>query len=120
MNGTDRTHANSPRANSPRVDVSVGALAGALSAIAMLAINGGTTEAALAPLLTVVVVFAVEYFWTGTKEVAGAVGGALVVVGFGFYNLAMGETVVDEASFNAALTLLITVLLTFALPRVQP
>lgn len=110
----------SSTSNLPRTDVSTGALAGALVGILMLVINGGTTAAALAPLLTIAVHFGVEYAFPLMKREAGAVAGALVVVGVGIYQLAMTATLLDEATFNAAAVYVVTLILTYALPPAQP
>lgn len=103
----------------PRSDVSTGALAGALVGILMLVLNGGTTAAALAPLLTVCIHFGVEYAFPRMKREAGAIAGALVVVGVGAYSLIVGLAF-DGAAFNSAAVYLVTLVLTFALPAVQP
>lgn len=106
--------------NLPRADVSTGALAGALVGILMLVLNGGATVAALAPLLTIVAQVGIEYLWPTRKVEAGALAGAIMVVGVHVYVRLTTGQIVDEATFNAAAVYIVTLILTAVLPPVQP
>lgn len=103
----------------PRADVSTGALAGALVGLLMIFLTGSPSAAVVAPLLVVVLQFAVEYLVPTKKAEAGAIAGAVVVVGVGIYSLVAGLPL-DEAAFVSAGTYLVTMVLTFALPAAQP
>lgn len=109
----------------PRIDVGYSALVGAIVALAMLVLNGlalGLTTdwaTALPPLLVVIAVGGVAWAFESSKELAGSVAGALLVLAQFVVSARRGE-VVDAALVSAAVTYFVQLLLLWALPRVQP
>ena len=109
----------------PRVDVSLGALMGAVSALLTLllgTLNAGVVVdwwTVLPPLLVVIAVGGVAYFVRASKELWGGVAGALLVIVQFFISARRGE-VFDMALVATAVTYFVNLVFLQLLPRIQP
>lgn len=107
----------------PRLDVSFSALAGALTALGVLAFNAYALGlpvqwAAAPPLLVVVVMAGAAYLYPRHKELFGGVAGAMVVLVEALLTWSAGDPI-DSGSISAAISYLVQLVLLVALPRLQ-
>ena len=107
----------------PRLDVGYSAMTAAIVGLATLALNyfllGNPVGLATLPTLLVVTVMGlVSYVVPTSKEIAGAIAGALVVLAEAYLSSRTGDAI-DVGSVTAAVTYFVQLLLLFALPRLQ-
>lgn len=108
--------------NLPRADIGTGALAGAITALIVALATGTATLAVISGAAVVIVQFLIGYLWASRKAEAGAIAGALVTVGVAVYTAAVlnQPAIFNDATVTAALTYLVTMVLSLALPPRQP
>lgn len=107
----------------PRIDVGYSAMAGAFTGLALLALNylvfnNPVGLAALPTLLVVAATGVVAYAVPKSKELAGGIAGAAIVLVEAYLSSRTGDAI-DVGTVTAAVTYLVQLLLLHVLPRIQ-